>query len=115
MLHRACAKQQSEVAKLLINVGARSDARSSAGDTAMHCAAREGLEDIAMNILQSAASSDADLKALEASNLAGETPLHLAMSSNTAKCATAPPNHRTGQSQRRGAAAVTRRGRGGRA
>ena len=51
VLHRACAKKQGEVAQLLLEAGARSDARSSAGDTAMHIASREGLEHIATMLL----------------------------------------------------------------
>ena len=79
VLHRACEKEHAEVAMLLMKAGARSDARSGAGDTALHCAARTGLETIAMALLEKP-----DL-ALNASNLSGETPLHLAMSSGTAQ------------------------------
>ena len=78
VLHRACSRGLAEVSRILLKAGARSDARSAAGDTAMHCAARSGLESIAMHLLE-----NPDL-ALNASNLSGETPLHLAMSSNTA-------------------------------
>ena len=81
VLHRACATQQTEVAKLLLEAGARSDSRSSSGDTAMHCAARSGLEGIAAMLIE---LSPGDL-ALNASNIAGETPLHLAMSASSAK------------------------------
>lgn len=80
VLHRACAKRQGEVAQMLIEAGARSDARSSAGDTAMHIASREGLEHIATMLLDLS-----DPRALNAGNIAGETPLHLAMSANTSK------------------------------
>lgn len=77
VLHRACARKQAAVARVLLSAGARSDARSASGDTAMHCAARAGLEEIAMHVLENPEIS------LNVSNLAGETPLHLAMSANT--------------------------------
>jgi ankyrin repeat protein len=77
VLHRAIQKKEAQVARMLLDAGARSDARSSSGDTAMHCAARAGLEDIATMLL------DTPAKALNASNLAGETPLFLAMSRGT--------------------------------
>ena len=48
VLHRALSKGQPEVAHLLIKCGARVDARSSSGDTAMHCAARSGLDTVAL-------------------------------------------------------------------
>lgn len=78
VLHRAIARKQPEVAKLLLRAGARPDARSGDGDTAMHCAARAGLDEIAQILL------GAPNLALDAANLAGETPLHLAMSGGTA-------------------------------
>lgn len=81
VLHRALSKGQPEVAHLLIKCGARVDARSSSGDTAMHCAARSGLDTVALML---AGAEHERPKALNASNLAGETPLHLAMSGSSA-------------------------------
>ena len=52
VLHRACSRRQADVAKILLEAGARCDARSSAGDTALHCAAREGLYEIAEHLLE---------------------------------------------------------------
>ena len=62
-------QEAGEVAQLLLEAGARSDARSSAGDTAMHIASREGLEHIATMLLD---LSGPDGPALNASNIAGE-------------------------------------------
>ena len=63
---------------MLLDAGARSDSRSSSGDTALHCAARQGLEPIAQILMDSPAL------AVNASNIDGETPLHLAMSAGSA-------------------------------
>lgn len=95
VLHRAIARKQVEVAALLLKAGARADVRSSAGDTPMHVAARHGLETIAKLLIGGAAGSEMDTGrdtgarggerelAVNASNLRGETPLHLAMSGTT--------------------------------
>ena len=83
VLHRAIGRHQTEVAALLLQCGARADVRSSAGDTPMHYAARDGLETIAkllLNEMKDATSSEARTRSLNASNLQGETALHLAMS-----------------------------------
>ena len=81
VLHRAISRRHADVAKHLLGAGARSDARSAAGDTAMHCAAREGVFSIVELLL---ASGTAKTEALNAANLEGETPLHLAMAASSA-------------------------------
>lgn len=77
ILHRAIARGQVEITTLLLEAGARSDTRSADGDTAMHYAARAGLVPIAELLLRN------EKLALNANNLAGETPLHLAMSGSS--------------------------------
>ena len=78
VIHRACECKKADVARLLLQAGARTDARSGAGDTAMHCAARAGLEELTSHLLEleKKSGSQTDL-AINASNLSGETPLHL--------------------------------------
>ena len=73
-IYVACEFKHKEVVKMLLEAGARSDARSSAGDTAMHIASREGLEHIATMLLD---LSGPEGLALNASNIAGEVHLRL--------------------------------------